>query len=1284
MNNAPKKEMSICGEFSGIKWVKQVFCQGYLDNCYLATACRILAQGHIYIHNVSDFVAEEGAFWQKRKAIMQYARYVIIALMLLLLGGQKASAQYSSIDKIGINSGLSDNYILDIAQDEEGFVWIGTECGLNRFDGNNFQVFKTNSFTNNTVSSNGINKILPDSNRHLLWIATKGGGLNVYNRKTLEFYHYPTQANVANSTRSNTITDLCYDDDGNIWIATYKDGLKKLDTKNDSVIHSFLRFVPLPRHFKINCIFDDHKGHIYIGHLNEGFTVLSTKNKIGKHYEFDSNNKNGLPGNKVYDITMDSDGRIWLATNGGLVLFDPDKNLFKVIKSDDNNKANLSSYEIRSIKEIDRQLWIGTLNGGIDILDLESFDLNNPQSVKIKHVESDNSSSKISFSSIKTIFQDSFNNTWIGTSEEGINIISHVEPFFKSLTYSPIIADEYSLSDKVVTSLYYSSYNWLWVGLRNGYVNVFKENKKTHVFEKINTLFFNDHVLSIEEDSKGKIWLGRNKEGAVQYNQATNSLQYANAFSNKKWGESLTCIYEDRDKNIWFTSDESIIKYNQTQNTFEQFSGESIGLADNYTRNITQDANGNFWIGSKINGFSVVNTDLVKLNHANLNNSLKSNTINQIYRDSDNQMWVCTINGVAVFPSIVNNEYNHFYITDSIGLRDNYTRSVIEGNKDEMWIATNAGLSRYDKKTGEVDNFDNNDGIPYGTFVNSAVTKSDDGTIFLGSNNGVCYFNSNDKVEKQALPPIIITNLYVFDTKEELHNKLINVPVSNNINLSYNQNVISFHYSIMDYALRNQVEYSYKLKGVEDDNWYSTNSTNRVIFRNLSPGKYTLYLKVRIRNQEWSNQTASIKFRIHPPMWLSWWSKLFYFIVLGLVAIALFASYRRKLTLENQLEFEKQNYLRGQEINKEKLQFFTNITHELRTPLTLILGPLEDLINKKKKDDEDRKTLSLVYKNAYRLYGLTNQIMEFRKSEGNYRQLSVVKGDITIMLKDIVQKYEELWNKKGVVVKLFIESSKQLFFDKEVITIIVDNLISNALKNTPKGLINVTVREAEMKNENFLEIEISDTGIGIPDDAIDKIFNSYYQVKRNNQVPGTGIGLALVKNLVLLHKGSINVKSQLDHGTTFVFRLRIDESYPEALHLKPHSEKGDLPNQLLIVEDNEEIIEYISGIFSDSFEILSAQNGKDALEKAIENVPHVIISDVMMPVMDGIKFCKKVKADIRTSHIPVILLTAEGSDIKNTEGYCIGADFYLTKPFSSVLLKATVNKLLEESKKNTY
>ena len=517
--------------------------------------------------------------------------------------------------------------------------------------------------------------------------------------------------------------------------------------------------------------------------------------------------------------------------------------------------------------------------------------------------------------------------------------------------------------------------------------------------------------------------------------------------------------------------------------------------------------------------------------------------------------------------------------------------------------------------------------------------------------------------------------------------------------MTHEQNSFNLTFNVQDYSLANQVEYAYMLKGLENS-WYTINEQNSVTFRNIPPGKYEFLVKARLHNQDWSEDTTSLRIHINPPLWLTWWAKLIYILITISIIYTIIHAYKKKIDLESLYTLEKKNHEQEQELNQERLRFYTNITHELRTPLTLILGPLEDMQKDTSLPTRQVQKLSVIHLSALRLLNLINQILEFRKTETQNKKLCVCKGNIAPLIHEIGLKYKELNQKKAIDFQIQIEKEEMpLFFDKEIITIILDNLISNAIKYTEQGKITLSLYPTTRNGVTYTEIKVSDTGYGISAEALPHVFDRYYQESGKHQASGTGIGLALVRNLVELHEGEIRVESIQNEGSTFYISLLTDNIYPNALHgdstkqteeemiseAVPEDSQNTEPETskpiLLIVEDNEDIQKYIAESFSESFEVITGSNGEEGKQQALNRIPDIIVSDIMMPVMDGITLCRQLKEDVRTSHIPVILLTAKDSLQDKEEGYEVGADSYLTKPFSASLLRSRINNLLDSRKK---
>lgn len=1200
---------------------------------------------------------------------------------LFLLSFLVNSFLYSNpIKKLGSKEGLSNAYVKSITQDADGFLWVATEAGLNKFDGKSFAPYLPDAKDSTSISTNSLNKVLADGNT--IWIATQRNGLSAFDKTTQTFLNYPVSGNAPNALRANGITDLCLGKGDILWIATYQNGFKKLDKRTHVVSHYSTQNISGLKSDNIWGIALDDSENLYIGHVNEGMSIVSIRDNSAKHFSHQPNDPHSLPGNSVRQIYIDSKNNIWLATSGGLALYQPRSENFISFRHKEGDLHSLINNDVSCLKEINGKLWIGISRGGISILDLQDV-YKSPENLVFENILANDFPEGLSHPSVSSLYQDVFHNIWIGTSGGGINFISHQDLFFKTIGYSPIIGYKNSLSNKVVSSLCIDKEKRLWAGTEGGGIDVYKAGEKTGNYSREKKTLPDNVLLSALTDSRGEIWFGSKSTGIIHFNKKTNCFERFNHPLNRKDYSHVRCIFEDSSRHIWFGMDAGILTYNPGTNALTFIDGKEFGLPNNLIRSISQDRSGNLWIGTLIDGFSIVSADRLLIRNFKIESGFLSNGVNHIYKDSKGWMWLATRNGIAYFPD--GEILKHSQLTKKDGLDDDFVRAVTEGKTGEIWASTNSGISRYGKKSGKIDNYDHHESVPWGVYMNASVAKSEEGIIYFGSQNGICYFNSTKSPETIVVPEARITRFMIYDPESVQGENMLSVPVASKMKLAYNQNTFTLDFNVMDYSLQDIVNYTYSMEGF-DNVWYQTNGENQVTFRNIPPGKYVFHVKANARNQDSSGNTTTIQIEITPPFWLSWWAKTFYLLAALFILLLIFGFYKRKLNLENLFYLEKENHKKEQELNDEKLRFYTNIAHELRTPLTLIMGPLEDLSEDNRLEQDQRKSLSLIYKSASRLANLTNQILEFRKSETNNRKLCVMYGEISSLLQEIGLKYKELNRNKALSLEVLIEKENlKLYFDTEVITIILDNLISNAFKYTFEGVVSIILRSVLAEGKPYAEIEVKDTGSGISEDSLDKIFDRYYQVKNEHQAFGTGIGLSLVKNMVQLHEGTIQVRSKENEGTSFYIRLAVENTYPKAIHLNSEEQISKSASEtkplLLVIEDNVDIREYIAHSFIDDFDVLTAENGEEGIELAFEKLPDIIISDIMMPIMDGIQLTKSIKEDMRTSHIPVILLTAKDSTLDRTKGYSMGADSYITKPFNGRLLRTRIKNLLESREK---
>jgi len=1230
-------------------------------------------------------------------------KHIASTLFLSLLSILQLTAQSHSVKKLGIEQGLSNNYVVSITQDKQGFLWFATEEGLNKFDGTRFITYYKNDLPHNNqgITGNELNRVYADSKRPIIWIATQRDGLNAYNYDEQTFTAYQHNPENPHSLITNDVTDISpstQNDDG-LWVSTYYRGIEYLNINNGQFTHYNRSTVPSLPSNQTWTVLDGGDNNLYIGHVGSGFSIFSLKDKSVKNFQNETGNPTSLPGNDVFCIIKDANGNIWLGTNNGLALYNAANDNFITFRNNKNDKYATLCSRILSIRQLkDNRLWIASELNGIAILNLKQGMFLSPEELSIEYIQEGDDSRSLSNASARCIFQDSFDNIWIGTWGGGINFISSKPPLFTTLSYSPIPNNENSLNNKVASSLCMDRQGRIWIGTDGGGINVFEGEKRIAIYKKESGDIPSNFILASLQDSKGNLWFGSYQGGISYYDSRNKRFRSISLMGQSNL--DVRTIYEDAQHNIWVGYSGGIVVLNPlTMKIIQHYNTDNSELHSDFIRSIAQDEKGRFWIGTFGDGLGIYTPNLQKIKTFTQRDGFCSNTINQIIQDKQKRMWIGTGEGLVCFLSTDELNYKTYQRKD--GLINTNICAITEDKKGNIWFSNNKGISCYVTNKGCFYNYDHSDDVPAGSFSSSCVTQSKNGQIYFGSINGVCCFNPDITMNEQPAPAAVVTEMKILGRLSNLENNdmIINLSKGQNVELSHAQNSFGLTFNVQNYSLVNQVEYVYMLKGLENS-WYTVNENNSVTFRNIPPGKYEFLIKARIHNQKWPEEATSLTIRINPPLWLTWWAKLIYILVSISITYLILHAYKKKLDLESLYTLEKKNHEQEQELNQERLRFYTNITHELRTPLTLILGPLEDMQKEASLPAKQAQKLSVIHQSALRLLNLINQILEFRKTETQNKKLCVSKGNIAPLIYEIGLKYKELNQNTKIDFRIQIEKEEMfLFFDKEIITIVLDNLISNAIKYTEQGCVTLSLHQTMRNEVAYTEIKVSDTGYGISAEALPHIFDRYYQESSKHQASGTGIGLALVKNLVTLHEGEIHAESIQNEGSTFYISLLTDNIYPNALHADSTEPVQEEMNQnteleysqeatldtskpiLLIVEDNEEIQKYIVESFTDSFEVITANNGEEGKQQALSRIPDIVVSDIMMPVMDGITLCKQLKDDVRTSHIPIILLTAKDSLQDKEEGYEVGADSYLTKPFSASLLRSRINNLLDSRKK---
>lgn len=1202
--------------------------------------------------------------------------FFILALVL------NSAAQYT-MKNLSVEDGLSNNYVKDIVQDKLGFIWIATESGLNRFDGQKFTTF---TVSNSGLLDDAINTLFYDEKSDFLWIGTKTV-LSMLDCETGEFTHFKE----GDGIKINGIVDLEHASDEGIWITTHHHGILHYSktTKRFSVYSN--KTISGLKNSNWSS-FDDGKGKLYIGHAQDGLSVIDLKTKSTTHYRNDPKKPTSIPGNSVYSIIRDHLGNIWMGTNQGLALFNQGTEDFLVFKHNPENPNSLIADHIYDIKEMNNgTLWIASDIGGISILDLSSISFADPKNVKFNNITATEDDSNLSSGNIRSLLQDSFGNIWVGNYSSGIDFISHTPSTFSTLPYTFHKAKK--RKNKPVWGIYAEEQK-VWVGGENEIV-LFEDNKLKQTTD-IRSYQSRPYaqVFSLIRNRQGTMFVGLYDDRLLRYDNKTERIEHIDLGIE---GIDIITFCEAPNGKMWIGTEYGL--YFDDNGTVYKDERITKQLGDKSIYGICLDHQEKLWIGTYGGGIYIFDKNRLLVYQLDLTNGFFSDAINHLYLDSHGGIWIGTRDGLGYIKDTATPANFDKYGTEH-RLEDTFIRAIQEDLSGNIWVSTNKGISFWNKEKRRFNNYNQNDGIPPGNFIEGSACVTADGTVYFGSLNGVSYFKPSNVLAKYQVAPVQIIECKGFNKIIGNQNaEYLISPSEGMLDLKHNQNSFRISFAVPDYSQSQQVEYAYMVEGM-DDSWYDTNGENQVTFRNMASGNYVFKVKARLKNQDWDEANiASLAIHIRPPFWLTWYAKLGYFILLSCIIFFYIRAYKRKLNLRSSLEIERRNNLNIQTLNNERLGFYTNITHELRTPLTLILGPLEDLTKDENVPRPYNEKITLIHRSALRLLNLINQILELRTVETENKKLTVAKENIANLITEIGLRYKELNQNPKVNFNINIQTNQPiLYYDTDVITTILNNLLSNAIKYTSEGNITLSLRSIMDAGQEFTEIRVSDTGYGIAPEALPHIFDRYYQAKGRHQASGTGLGLALVKALVSLHEGSIQVESQLGEGTTFIFRISTDNTYVSALHSEPSSEPVPIEKEdtvlhhnedalkeqrpvLLVVEDNMDIREYISSSFRDEYKIIEASNGKEGLELAFQRVPNIIVSDIMMPEMDGIAFCRIIKEDMRTSHIPVILLTAKDTIQDKEEGYETGADSYLTKPFSARLLKIRIQNLMSSRQK---
>jgi len=1193
--------------------------------------------------------------------------------------------------------GLPNNQVQCIFQDKKGWMWIGTSQGLSRLDGYEFHNILPNSSDASSLHGNLIRVIKEDRKGNLL-VGTENGGLNVFDRKKEKFSH-PLDTCKELNYRIFSVNDIEEDGAGNLWIGT-DIGIIFLDTTGNA------RFLdPLveagSEEFTgnyVRIIQSDARGNLWIG-TDNGLFIYHPETHVIVQFKLPfAENQN----REVWEIFSDTDGLMWIGTySSGLFTVNPKTLEIKAIIL---NPEEDRTETVRSISMgISGEYWIGT-RGGLyrysKTLGVTGF---------FRHDELEPHS--LSNNSVLSIFQDSKGETWVGT-RRGLNLLAKSKQVFRN--FSSLPGNNHYLNSSIVYQFWIDPNGQIWIGTEDGGINVYNPSARTYEYITANRK--NDYAISQNciksflDDDKGNLWVGTFLGGIDVINLRTRKVTHhrynpdlpGTLSDNRVWD---MCF--DKHKKIWIATSKGLDKYMPQTHNFRHFA--QVNGKEMLTW-IDCDSRGNLWMGSS--------DELIVFNPDDSSISRFNESTQSMLEDAENRIWIATSDkGIAIYQR---EKGPVKYYNKDHGLSNNHALCILEDLTNQLWISTTNGLSRFDPEKEVFQNFTSKDGLGSNQFCYGAAQKTPEGKLLFGTVSGFNLFDPSEVIQEDIDVPIVLTDLKIFNKTvpvSDEKNAVLKQSISETekLVLHYDQNVFTVEFVALNYVNSENNLYSYKLEGFDKD-WNEPGKYRSATYTNLNPGDYTLRIKRVVYGIPEGGKELQLAITILPPYWKTSW---FLALVMGLILLSIYVLvifYNNREKIKNQLVIERVNARRLHELDMLKIRFFTNISHEIRTPLSLILGPVEKMLNKKVNDNEVRENLRLMHRNAINLNKLVNQLLDFRKLQTGNLKMNVTESDLVEFIRNVVNSFNDFAIEKQVKLK-FVTLKKRLFvsFDPDIIEKILNNLLSNAFKFTKPGG-NITVNLSLIfdtndddfsegaKEKQFIEISVKDTGVGITESSLNKIFNRFFQAGSEKNHSGVGIGLALVKELVTLHNGKIAVASKPGKGTKFTIHIphitsaaemSEDGAEPDNVrpdmqlfHRLPDSDTADnlLSRIMLIVDDNPDVRQFIAGNFNEGFKTLEARNGEEGWELAIKTIPDIIISDIIMPNVDGYELCRRLKNDERTSHIPVLLLTALHSKDNELKGLTTGADDYITKPFDLSVLQAKVENLLtiRESLREKY
>jgi signal transduction histidine kinase/ligand-binding sensor domain-containing protein/DNA-binding response OmpR family regulator len=1244
-------------------------------------------------------------------AAKRYSLVIFLLVCLLTPAGTFAQQQQIQFSKIDLSSGLSHNQVNAIFKDDKGFIWIGTLSGLNRFDGYQFKIFKHDPRDVKSLSDDFIVNIfeLPD---HKLYLETRGTP-NIYDPETQTFIRnangYLKKLNIG----AKRIREILKDNQGNFWFNALEEGVFKYNASQKTTLHYKCNGSP------VSSIQKDSKGNIWVIHRDKTIEMLDKNTeqavrriaalRLQKVSEFQD-----------FKLFVDNTSDLWIYTlnnQRGIEYYDPSTGKGRFI---DKGPGALKSNLINGmIQDGNGLIWIGTDHGGVNLLNKKDFSMR-------YLVANEDDVKSIGQNSITSLYKDVSGIIWVGTFKKGVSF--YHEKILKFPLYQHQAGRTDGLAYDDVNRFTEDDLGNIWIGTNGG--GLFYFNRKTGQFKRythqpgnINSLA-NDIIVSLFIDQEKKLWIGSYFGGLSSFDGKNFKHYKHNSKDPKSLADDRVWdIMEDHKQRLWIaTLSGGLDLLDRKTGTFtHRRAGRPNSVGSDFISCITQDKKGNIWVGTST-GVDRMDTSGRFTHFGNKPgnaNSLVNNIVYDLMEDSHGFIWIATRDGLSRF-NPEKNKFRNFDTKD--GLTEKATLKIVEDNNRNLWLSTSNGLFNIivsNEKNGDFSysfrKYDEHDGLQGSAFNANAGYRTKSGELIFGGANGFNIFQPGSIKNDESKPELVLSDLQIANKSvnigERIDGRVIlkkSITFSSTLELAYAQNGFTLEFAALNYFNPHKIKYRYKLVGFDQD-WQELPGNNRrATYTNIDPGEYVFKVISTNSSGNWVDNEINLKVSVLPPFYKTWIAYIIYVLIIGGTLLFIRNRGIRKIKREFLLEQERQQGKRMHELDMLKIKFFTNVSHEFRTPLSLIITPLEKLIRQAK--EQEKEQLLMIHRNGRRLLNLVNQLLDFRRMEVQELRLQPRPGDIIQFVRELSLAFNDVAERKNIRLDFDSDRSNLVTrFDHDKIERILFNLLSNAFKFTPNGgKVSVSLQARPAGNGQIeVALKVSDTGIGIDADKKEQIFERFFQSDLPDSIvnQGSGIGLSITKEFVKLHGGEIRVESELNKGSTFtvcfLFSEELGQTVIPAEQPEPEVSTENHPEEksagsgfswrskkpvLMLIEDNDDFRFYLKDNLKEHYQISEAANGKEGWQKILSEHPDLIVSDVTMPELNGIDLCRKIKADNRTAHIPVILLTALTTEDQQLSGLETGASDYVTKPFNFEILLSKIRNLLQQQalSKKTY